>query len=655
MKKFVFFALFALLIFAFFASVAYAELEIEGLEDGKIYLANQYLDVSTYVNGEKADCEWTFSPDYAARLSSGKKIRLSDTAAAAEITMTAYHKETGSVKTITIFSVPKSTRINLYHNNKQVTDGSIFFDLSGGKTALQLFSATSPSGANAFITWTSSDETIAGVDSNGIVTFRAMGKCVISAKTVDGKTASVSISASFAAKNIDLIAPEELAVGEKASLFAIITPEEAAQDGVTWKSSKESVISVSENGEITAHRVGKATITATTISGVSRKVQIEAFLPVERIQFRNSFSIKVGQSDQLFVRVLPKEAKYRSVTFVSLNPEIATVDKYGFVTGITPGSVTIIASASNGVSTHVTLEIRPIKLENVTLSDQFETLFVGESASVSPVFTPENTTERSITYISSDPSVATVDENGVVTAVGEGKCVVYCQSERSDLTPMLFRVNVQSEGALPLSGLVIGINPGCQEISNRRELPLAPGSGKTAQAVESSEKGVTTKTPEYKITLEVSLLLKDALEKMGAQVVLTRTTHDVNLNNIERAEILNQAGADLTVQIHTGYSSNKKTSGITVRAKYSDSESQAIGQIILENACRVSGANMQKMHKSNSYISMNWSKAPSVYVECGYLSNSDEDVKLNSPVYQELIARGIAEGIQEYFAGSPIR
>lgn len=655
MKKILLTALFVLFMLAAFSLSALSEIEIRGLEDGQTYLANQYLDVSVYVNGDKTECEWTFSPDYAARFSSGKKIRLMDIEKAAEVAITAYHEKTGSVKTLNILVVPPTNKISILHNDKVVNDGFVFLDMMSGETTLQLASSTSPSGANAGITWTSDNETIATVDQSGCVSFRAMGKCLITAETVDGKKASVTVSASFAAKTVDIIAPEEIAVGEKATLYAVISPDEAAQDGVIWKSLKEKVISVSETGEITAHRLGKAVITATANSGIQREVTIETYLPVETVQIRNSLSLKAGETEQLIIRVLPKEAKYRSVTFVSLNPEIATVDKDGFVTGVAPGSVTIIVSASNGVSAHISLEIRPVKLESLALSDHFATMKAGETAEILPVFTPANATERAITYITSNPAVAVADENGMVTAVGEGKCIIYCQSERSDIDPLPFRVNVQRENALPLEGLIIGVNPGHQEKSNSQKLPLAPGSSKTGNANNSGTRGTKTKIPEYVGTLQISMLLKEELEKLGAQVVMTRTTNDVNINNIERAQMLNAAGVDIALQVHLNASDKKTQEGFSVYAKYSDYESQAIGQIILENACRVSGAKMLKVVASNNYMSLNWTETPTVLLECGYLTNPEEDVKLNSPVYQKLLAQGISEGLVEYFTGSPIQ
>ena len=651
MKKIIMGASIALFMLLLFSVSALGEIEIRGLSDGDVLLANQYLDVQTFVGGKRVECEWTFSPNYAARFSSGKKIRLNDIDKAAEVVVTAYHEKSGEIKIINILVVPAAKSINIVSNEEVVTGKNVFIDMMTGQKSVQLLSDVSPSGANAGILWSSSDESVAKVDQNGFVTLNAMGKCTITAETVNGRKAQVTVSGAYAAKTIEVIAPEEMYVGESAQLIAIVTPDIAAQDGVTWVSSKEKVLSVSETGEITAKREGKAVITAIANSGIKAEVEIEAYLPVQSVEIRNTFSIKPGETEQLIVRVYPKEAKYKTVTFVSLNPEIATVDKDGNVTGVAPGTVAVIASASNGVSAHQTLEVRPVKLESLELSDYFETMLVGESVSIQPIFTPENATETALSFVTDNALVANVDEYGIVTAVGEGKCVISVQSERDDIRPLSFRINVQNPSALPLEGLVIGINPGDQEKKNTKDLPLSPGSSKTADASYGGTRGVKTKTPEYKLTLEISMYLKEALENLGAKVVMTRETNDVDINNIERAQMLNEAGADISLQIHLNASDKKSMQGFCIYAKYSDVESQAIGEILLEAACRVSGAKKLKVSRSNNFMTLNWSETPALLLECGYLTNYDEDIKLNSPIYQQLLAEGIAEGLLNYFTG----
>ncbi len=649
MKKFLL-CVFAALFMLYMVS-ALGELEIKGLTDGDAVLSNQYLEVQTFVNGEKVECEWTFSPDYAARFSSGKKIRLNDISKAAEVAITAYHEESGEVKVINILVVPAAKSIHITKDEKVVTGKNVFIDMLTDQKGVQLSSNVSPSGANAGIKWSSSDPEIASVDENGYVTLHSMGKCIITAETVNGKKAQVTVSGSYAAKTIELAAPEEMAIGETLKLFPVVTPDEAAHDGVIWTSSKEKIISVSEDGEITAKRVGKAIITATANSGIKAEVEIEVYMPVQSVEIRNTFSIKPGETKQLVVRVNPRDAKYKDVTFISLNPEIATVDKDGFVTGVAPGTVAIIASASNGVSAHQTLEVKPVKLESIALSIYFETMSIGESTAISPVFTPKQATQTGLTYVTDNALVATVDKNGVVTAVGEGRCVITVHSEREDIDPLYFRINVQRNGALPLEGIIVGINPGHQEKASSKKLPMAPGSSKTGNANNGGTRGIKTKTPEYMLTLEISFLLKDALENMGAKVVMTRETNDVNINNIERAQMLNKAGVDVALQIHLNASENKTQEGFSVYTRYNDTESQVIGKILLETACEISGAKMLKVNRSNNYMSLNWSETPALLLECGYLTNPDEDVKINSPVYQKLLAEGIAEGVKAYYIG----
>ena len=633
------------------AALSEETLEIVGVTDASAVSANMYMDIDAYLNGEKVECEWTFAPSGIARISSSKKLRLLDIEKAMTVEITALHKPTGAQKTVSVLVVPQAKSINILCEGENITGKTVYVDMSEGTGALSLESKTNPSGANAAIRWTSSDESVAVVDENGQVFMNTLGECVISATTVDGKTSSVTVNGTYSAKTLEVVAPDEMAVGESYTLSYFITPAEAQKDGVTLKSSKEKILSVTEDGVITAHRVGKSVITVTANSGISKDIEIETYLPVESVQIRNTFVLKPGEKEQLSVRVLPKEAKYNTVTFVSLNPEIAIVDNDGYVTGVAPGTVTILVSASNGVSAHQTMEVRPVKIESFCLTDRFETMKAGDQVQLSAEFTPENTTERVIFYSSDNEDVAVVDENGLVTAVGAGKCIIYARSERSDIDPALFRINVQKEGALPLEGIVVGLNPGHQEKSNTKKLPLAPGSEKTGNANNSGTAGVKTKKREYEVTLEISMRLKEMLESLGAEVVMTRTTNDVNINNIERAQMLNEAGVDIALQIHLNASEKKNTQGFSVYVKYSDLESLAIGEILLDTACEISGAKKLKVNRSNNYMSLNWSETPSLLLECGYMTNPEEDVKLNTPEYQDALAKGIAEGLVAYFVG----
>ena len=111
---------------------------------------------------------------------------------------------------------------------------------------------------------------------------------------------------------------------------------------------------------------------------------------------------------------------------------------------------------------------------------------------------------------------------------------------------------------------VIVIDPGHQAKANLEQEPIGPDARETKYKVTGGTTGVVTGKPEYVLTLEAANLLKAHLEKKGIQVILTRTSHDVDISNQERAEIANKHGADLFVRLHADGSESSETSGFSV-------------------------------------------------------------------------------------------
>ena len=111
---------------------------------------------------------------------------------------------------------------------------------------------------------------------------------------------------------------------------------------------------------------------------------------------------------------------------------------------------------------------------------------------------------------------------------------------------------------------VIVIDPGHQAKANLEQEPIGPDARETKYKVTGGTTGVVTGKPEYVLTLEAANLLKAHLEKKGFQVILTRTSHDVDISNRERAEIANRHGADLFVRLHADGSESSTTSGFSV-------------------------------------------------------------------------------------------
>lgn len=209
-------------------------------------------------------------------------------------------------------------------------------------------------------------------------------------------------------------------------------------------------------------------------------------------------------------------------------------------------------------------------------------------------------------------------------------------------------------GLLPLSGVKIGLDPGHQAHGNGAQETIAPNSSQTKAKVSSGTEGVRTGVPEYIVVLDVALQLRDALQQLGAQVYMTRETHDVDISNQERAKMMNELGVDLVLRIHCDGAENSSSNGIGLYVSKSNSiaeESYRAAEAILPRMVEATGAKGNGITVNDNYTGQNWSTVPCLMVEMGFMSNPDEDVKLNDPAYQALLVQGMANGICDYIAG----
>ncbi len=208
-----------------------------------------------------------------------------------------------------------------------------------------------------------------------------------------------------------------------------------------------------------------------------------------------------------------------------------------------------------------------------------------------------------------------------------------------------------------LEGRIICIDPGHQSRGNYDTEPVAPGSDEMKAKVSSGTAGVKTRIPEYRLVLEVSLKLRDALEGYGATVIMTRTVNDVDISNAERAAIANDANADLYLRIHADGSTDKSVHGVSVLIpgnkyitdKYILKESEKAGGSILNSFVKATGAKSRGLSVRSDLSGFNWCRVPMALIELGFMSNTEEDVKLNSEEYQTRMVEGMTNGIVDYF------
>jgi len=240
----------------------------------------------------------------------------------------------------------------------------------------------------------------------------------------------------------------------------------------------------------------------------------------------------------------------------------------------------------------------------------------------------------------------TTQQSGGPEAAGDGEEPL--PGEGEEVPSVVMTLEAPS---LPLSGVKIGIDPGHQLHGNSEKETVAPNSRETKAKVSSGTSGVATHIPEYVTVLEISLKLRDALEAKGAEVYMTRETHDVNISNQERAKMMNGYGVDLMLRIHCDGVNNRSKHGIALYCSRSNSiaaESYRAAEAILPAVCAVTGAKSNGIVSNDNYTGQNWATVPCIMVECGFMSNPEEDVLLNDEDYQWKLAAGMTNGIIDY-------
>ncbi len=214
-----------------------------------------------------------------------------------------------------------------------------------------------------------------------------------------------------------------------------------------------------------------------------------------------------------------------------------------------------------------------------------------------------------------------------------------------------------SDENIPEKNKVICIDPGHQLKGNSEKEPIGPGATVSKPKVSSGTRGISTKKYEYELTLEIALLLKEKLEERGYTVVLTRDKHDVNISNKERAQIANEAGADLFLRIHADGIDNTNVHGLSALypseknpyIAHLSKDSKKISSLLIAEMAKFTGATNRGIFQRDDLTGTNWSKMPTALVEVGFMSNAAEDQKMATKDYQAKLVRGMVNAIELYF------
>ena len=344
-----------------------------------------------------------------------------------------YAKSTGNA-TITAMTTDGSNlsatcQVQVYNRVSSVTLNYTSLVIEKGHSK-QITATIYPSNAyNKTLIWSSSNPSVASVNSTGLVTGLGVGNAVISATTTDGSniTATCNVEVRIYANEVNLNKHgTSIYAGGTEQLTAQVLPEDASIKTVTWSSSNTNVATVNQNGLVTAKKVGNAIVTATATdgSGVSGSCVVTVTGITNISLNKSSTSIYVGGTETLTATIIPSDVINKTLTWSSSNTNVATVNQNGLVTAKALGSAIITATATDGSGVSGSCVVTVTGITNISLNKSSTSIYVGGTETLTATIIPSDVINKTLTWSSSNTNVATVNQNGLVTAKALGTATI---------------------------------------------------------------------------------------------------------------------------------------------------------------------------------------------------------------------------------------
>lgn len=368
-------------------------------------------------NEDLVDIEWYNDP-----VSSQQKAKITGKKTGTTTLTARIYDENGNItETKCLITVLETISIESISLNKE----NVILNVNGTEKLIAMITPETTT-EDKTLTWSSADPSIVTVDASGNIKALKPGQTTITVQTSNGKTATASVKVlipidSIHVSNSNII----LNVGENEKINYTIMPTNAEEEKtITWSSADETIATVDANGLITAKGKGTTTITGRTKTGVEVTITVKVEIPLTGINIKDAFvQMEKDTSKQLEVEYIPSTTtNTQEASWTSSDESIVTVDQTGKITAKNPGTAIITARIGEFTATSEVKVIVPI--EGITLDKKEITLNKGSQTKVTAIVTPEDATDVKVIYRSLDSSIATVDENGLITAIGKGTTTI---------------------------------------------------------------------------------------------------------------------------------------------------------------------------------------------------------------------------------------
>ncbi len=325
----------------------------------------------------------------------------------------------------------------------------------------QIETIISPEGANSDITYESMDSNIAMVSSLGVVTGIKEGTTKILATTVNGIEDFITVKVTsdiVKVKGINITNKNmTMNVGDSKKLTYKINPSNATNQGVKISTNNGEIIRIDGN-KIIAIKSGEAKVTVETIDGGYKDTSKVIVNKVSKIidekdinLSKNNVDIIVGGTDKINANVIPSNATYTSLLWNSIDSSIATVSD-GLIVGKGIGKTdVIVTSVYKSISKKISVTVREQEVQSISLDKKNANITVGDELVLVKTVTPSNATNKNVTWTSSNPNVATVD-NGLVKALSVGTTIITVKTNNNKTA--LCTINV-IENRVPVSEITL--------------------------------------------------------------------------------------------------------------------------------------------------------------------------------------------------------
>ena len=275
-----------------------------------------------------------------------------------------------------------------------------------------------PANAEYTLTWSISDNSIATVYQNGMITGKSVGYADLKVKADNGVYAMCRVSVYRPTPtSISMKSSLSMTVGETYTLSPTVYPSNS-QYTLTWTSSNTDVATVTSSGKVTAKSAGTANITVKTDNGKTATCNVMVSAKsVTTVSIPSTLSLEAGETYTLTPTITPSDA-VTSYTWSSDNNIVATVSQSGVVTAKSAGIANITVKTDNGKTAACKVTVSAKSVTSVSIKSDLS-LEVGDTYTLTPTITPSDAA-TSYTWSSDNSSVATISQSGVVTAKSAG-------------------------------------------------------------------------------------------------------------------------------------------------------------------------------------------------------------------------------------------